>query len=242
MRRFLSARSRPEPAEYASRGAASWEQVVRRDQLASVTACSRAINRAHRRARPCSRTSRSTTRPTSRGCAPLEANWKTIRAELDDVLAYHADAAELPGHLHRPVPAHRRRPLEDVLLLRLRLPQRRQLRALPRDHAARSRPSPAWRRRCSRSSRPASASRRTTARTRACCATTSGCSCPRPGGAARHPGRRPRSRSWREGKSLVFDDTYEHEAWNETDATRVVLFLDVVRPLRQPMQRVQRGR
>src|SRR5581483_6553925 len=23
-------------------------------------------------------------------------------------------------------------------------------------------------------------------------------------------------RSWEEGKSLVFDDTYEHEAWNES--------------------------
>ena len=31
---------------------------------------------------------------------------------------------------------------------------------------------------------------------------------------------------WREGASLVFDDTYEHEAWNDTDGTRVVLFVD----------------
>jgi beta-hydroxylase len=46
----------------------------------------------------------------------------------------------------------------------------------------------------------------------------------------------PETREWSEGGSLVFDDTYEHEAWNETDATRVVLFLDVVRPLRQPMR------
>ena len=36
---------------------------------------------------------------------------------------------------------------------------------------------------------------------------------------------------WIEGRSLVFDDTYEHEAWNDTDETRVVLFVDVVRPL-----------
>ena len=43
-------------------------------------------------------------------------------------------------------------------------------------------------------------------------------------------------RPWAEGASLVFDDTYEHEAWNETDQTRVVLFLDVVRPLREPMR------
>jgi len=41
-------------------------------------------------------------------------------------------------------------------------------------------------------------------------------------------------RHWREGKSLVFDDTYEHEVWNETAGRRAVLFLDVVRPLRFP--------
>ena len=46
----------------------------------------------------------------------------------------------------------------------------------------------------------------------------------------------PETRGWREGESLVFDDTYEHEAWNETDETRVVLFVDVVRPLREPMR------
>ena len=40
---------------------------------------------------------------------------------------------------------------------------------------------------------------------------------------------------WEEGKSLVFDDTFEHEVWNDTDGVRAVLFLDVVRPLRFPM-------
>jgi beta-hydroxylase len=39
---------------------------------------------------------------------------------------------------------------------------------------------------------------------------------------------------WREGESMLFDDTYEHQVWNETNATRVVLFLDVVRPCRFP--------
>jgi aspartyl/asparaginyl beta-hydroxylase (cupin superfamily) len=39
---------------------------------------------------------------------------------------------------------------------------------------------------------------------------------------------------WQEGKTIVFDDTYEHEVWNDTDGIRVVLFLDVVRPLRFP--------
>lgn len=39
-------------------------------------------------------------------------------------------------------------------------------------------------------------------------------------------------RSWAEGKSLIFDDTYEHEVWNESDGVRVVLFVDFVRPLK----------
>ena len=39
-------------------------------------------------------------------------------------------------------------------------------------------------------------------------------------------------RHWRAGESLVFDDTFEHEAWNDTDGTRVVLFVDFKRPLR----------
>jgi ornithine lipid ester-linked acyl 2-hydroxylase len=41
-------------------------------------------------------------------------------------------------------------------------------------------------------------------------------------------------RHWREGQSLVFDDTHEHEAWNDTDGVRVVLFVDFKRPLRGP--------
>ncbi len=39
---------------------------------------------------------------------------------------------------------------------------------------------------------------------------------------------------WHEGRSLVFDDGYEHFAWNDTDGVRVVLFVDVIRPLRRP--------
>jgi len=35
---------------------------------------------------------------------------------------------------------------------------------------------------------------------------------------------------WEEGKALVFDDTFEHEAWNGSDATRVVLILDTWNP------------
>lgn len=37
---------------------------------------------------------------------------------------------------------------------------------------------------------------------------------------------------WEEGRSLIFDDTFEHEARNESGHTRVVLFIDFERPLR----------
>jgi beta-hydroxylase len=39
---------------------------------------------------------------------------------------------------------------------------------------------------------------------------------------------------WEEGRVLIFDDAFEHEAWNKTDKTRVVLFIDFVKPLRFP--------
>ncbi|ASC72743.1 hypothetical protein XM38_037020 [Halomicronema hongdechloris C2206] len=40
---------------------------------------------------------------------------------------------------------------------------------------------------------------------------------------------------WQEGQSLIFDDTYYHEVWNDTDGYRVVLFLDIARPLPLPL-------
>ena len=39
---------------------------------------------------------------------------------------------------------------------------------------------------------------------------------------------------WREGEAVIFDDAYEHEAWNRTPHTRVVLFVDFRKPLRFP--------
>lgn len=47
-------------------------------------------------------------------------------------------------------------------------------------------------------------------------------------------------RHWEEGKSIVFDDTYEHEVWNETPGYRVVLFVDFVRPMRFPFNLLNR--
>lgn len=37
-------------------------------------------------------------------------------------------------------------------------------------------------------------------------------------------------RQWQEGKLLIFDDTIEHEAWNESAEDRVVLIFDIWRP------------
>ena len=39
---------------------------------------------------------------------------------------------------------------------------------------------------------------------------------------------------WSEGKALIFDDAYDHEVWNDSPGTRVVLFVDFVKPLRFP--------
>ena len=47
-------------------------------------------------------------------------------------------------------------------------------------------------------------------------------------------------RHWEEGRSLTFDDTYVHRAWNDTDGVRVVLFCDIVRPLRWPLSWLNR--
>jgi aspartate beta-hydroxylase len=38
------------------------------------------------------------------------------------------------------------------------------------------------------------------------------------------------TRPWREGTAWVFDDTIEHEAWNDSDAPRAILIFDVWNP------------
>jgi beta-hydroxylase len=40
-----------------------------------------------------------------------------------------------------------------------------------------------------------------------------------------------RTQHWRDGRSLVFDNTLEHEVWNDSDEIRVVLLVDVIRKL-----------
>jgi len=46
---------------------------------------------------------------------------------------------------------------------------------------------------------------------------------------------------WKEGKVFVFDDTYRHEVWNDSDGARVVLLIDTIRPFKKPFSKINRG-
>ena len=35
---------------------------------------------------------------------------------------------------------------------------------------------------------------------------------------------------WQEGRCLVFDDSFEHEAWNRSDSVRIVLLIQLWHP------------
>jgi ornithine lipid ester-linked acyl 2-hydroxylase len=48
-------------------------------------------------------------------------------------------------------------------------------------------------------------------------------------------------RFWEEGKSMIFDDSHPHEVWNDCDSQRVVLFVDVERPLSFPLSLLNRA-
>jgi beta-hydroxylase len=37
---------------------------------------------------------------------------------------------------------------------------------------------------------------------------------------------------WEEGKVLMFDESFHHEVWNDSDRSRAVLFIQVMRPMR----------
>jgi aspartyl/asparaginyl beta-hydroxylase (cupin superfamily) len=45
------------------------------------------------------------------------------------------------------------------------------------------------------------------------------------------------TREWRIGEAWVFDDTIEHEAWNDSDETRIILICDVWSPRLSPTER-----
>lgn len=48
-------------------------------------------------------------------------------------------------------------------------------------------------------------------------------------------------RQWSTGKSLVFDDSFLHEVWNDTSEERIVLFVDFERPLPFPVSLLNRA-
>ena len=41
--------------------------------------------------------------------------------------------------------------------------------------------------------------------------------------------------TWKEGESVLFDDFWDHEVYNECKETRVVLMVDVLRPMPPPL-------
>lgn len=45
------------------------------------------------------------------------------------------------------------------------------------------------------------------------------------------------TRTWSEGQAWVFDDTIEHEAWNDSDEERVILLFEVWHPALSPAER-----
>jgi aspartyl/asparaginyl beta-hydroxylase (cupin superfamily) len=49
-----------------------------------------------------------------------------------------------------------------------------------------------------------------------------------PGGCGLRVGNE--TREWRLGETLIFDDSFEHEAWNRGAETRVVLLFEIWRP------------
>lgn len=49
-----------------------------------------------------------------------------------------------------------------------------------------------------------------------------------------------RYHTWREGESILFDDSWNHEVFNESDGVRVILIVDILRPMPFWVQLVNR--
>jgi beta-hydroxylase len=48
------------------------------------------------------------------------------------------------------------------------------------------------------------------------------------------------ARQWKDTECIIFDDTLQHKAWNLSNGNRVVLFLDLIRPLPFPLSCINR--
>ncbi len=44
-------------------------------------------------------------------------------------------------------------------------------------------------------------------------------------------------REWQVGTAWVFDDSIEHEAWNDSDVPRAILIFDIWNPALTPLER-----
>ena len=169
--------------------------------------------------------------------AAIEADWRKVRAEVDAILPYMAHMQ----NLHDVLPNYQTQVLPNYLTqgegwktyffygYGLKAPKNcrrcpetvKLLKRIPGMKTAFFSILPAYA--CARASRPlqrgaAAASCGAHSRTRRKCGIRVG----------------THTRTWDEGKALVFDDTVRHEVWNHTDGVRVVLFVDVVRPMRFP--------
>jgi aspartyl/asparaginyl beta-hydroxylase (cupin superfamily) len=45
------------------------------------------------------------------------------------------------------------------------------------------------------------------------------------------------TREWKAGQAWVFDDTIEHEAWNDSDEPRAILIIDIWNPFLSALER-----
>ena len=45
---------------------------------------------------------------------------------------------------------------------------------------------------------------------------------------------------WKEGEAFIFDDTYMHSVYNNTNEPRIILFIDIERPLNSPLKEINK--
>ena len=162
--------------------------------------------------------------------APLEANWKAIRAELDEVLAYRTRCRTSRTSRVDQSQPHRRRPLEDLLLLRLRLQSdancarcpetTRLIEAHPR-HGDRDVLDPRARQAHPAARRPLQGRAALPPRSHRARGT---------GGAVRHPGGSRDPRGGARARAWCSTTPSSTRRGTRPTRTRVVLFVDVVRP------------
>uniref|UniRef100_A0A803TMV8 Aspartyl/asparaginy/proline hydroxylase domain-containing protein n=1 Tax=Anolis carolinensis TaxID=28377 RepID=A0A803TMV8_ANOCA len=50
--------------------------------------------------------------------------------------------------------------------------------------------------------------------------------------------RCPQCRFWEEGKVVIFDDSFEHEVWQDAQSYRLIFIVDVWHPELTPQQRL----